>query len=48
LLEAQAALFSGDKKRAIDRANRALRLMTVERDSVLGTLNMVDAATVLA
>ena len=48
LLEAQAALFSGDRKRAVDQAKRALALMTVERDAMLGPQNMAEAATVLA
>ena len=48
LLEAQAALFSGDRKRAVDQAKRALALMTVERDALLGPQNMAEAATVLA
>jgi hypothetical protein len=48
LLEAQAALFSGDRKRAVDQAKLALALMTVERDALLGPQNMAEAATVLA
>ena len=42
LLEAQAALFSGDRKRAVDQAKRALALMTVERDALLGPQNMAE------
>jgi TolB-like protein/cytochrome c-type biogenesis protein CcmH/NrfG len=48
LLEAHAALMSGDRRRAVVQAQRALGMMTVERDALLGPANMVAAATVLA
>jgi len=48
LLEAHAALMSGDRRRAVAQAKRALGMMTVERDTMLGPTNMVAAATVLA
>ena len=48
LLEAQGALMSGDRKSAVAQAKRGLRMMTVERDAMLGPTTMVAAATVLA
>ena len=48
LLEAHAALMSGDRRRAVAQAKRALGMMTMERDAMLGPTNMVAAATVLA
>ncbi|HTG76316.1 MAG TPA: hypothetical protein VL546_04035 [Steroidobacteraceae bacterium] len=48
LLEAHAALLSGDRKRSVERAKRVLGLMPVERDALLGRRTMVEAATVLA
>ncbi len=48
LLEAHSSLFSGDKRRAVEQANRALELMTVERDALLGPILMGAAATVMA
>jgi len=48
LLEAHSSLFSGDKRRAFEQANRALELMTVERDALLAPIVMGAAATVMA
>jgi len=48
ILEAHSSLFSGDKRRAVDQANRALELMTVKRDALLGPIVMGAAATVMA
>ncbi len=48
LLEAHAALLLGDKTRATAQARRALRMMPVERDALLGPKVMAVAATVLA
>jgi|SRR5688572_29985606 len=48
LLEAHSSLFAGDKRRAIAHANRALELMTVERDAILGPLVIGTAAAVIA
>ena len=48
LLEAHSALFSGDKRRAVEQANRALKLMTVERDALIGPTVIGAAAAVLA
>jgi tetratricopeptide (TPR) repeat protein len=48
LLEAHAALFSGDKQRAVEHARRAVTLMTVDRDAILGPAVLGLAATVSA
>ena len=48
MLDAHAALLFGDRKGAIAQAKRAVKMMTEERDAVLGPTNMVSAATVLA
>ena len=48
LLEAHAALLFGARTRAAAQARRALRMMTVEQDAMLGPANMAAAARVLA
>jgi TolB-like protein len=48
LLEAHGALLSGDRKRAATQARRALRMMSVEQDALLGPATMAGTATVLA
>ena len=48
LLEAHAALFSGDKQRAMEQVRRAVTLMTVDRDALLGPAVLGLAATVSA
>jgi hypothetical protein len=48
LLEAHGALLFGDRKRAATQARRALRMMSVEQDALLGPATMAGAATVLA
>ena len=48
LLEAHAALLFGDRPRATAQARRALKMMTVEQDALLGPTSMAAAATVLA
>ena len=48
LLEAHSSLFLGDKRRAVERARRAVTLLTVDRDALLGPMVLGLAATVLA
>jgi TolB-like protein len=48
LLKAHAALFSGDRKSAVEQARHALELMSVQRDALNGPGNMAAAAIVLA
>ena len=48
LLEAHAALLSGDKQRAMEQVRRAVTLMTVDRDAMLGPAVLGLAATVSA
>ena len=48
LLKAHAALFSGDRKSAVEQARHALELMSVKRDALNGPSNMGAVATVLA
>ena len=48
LLKAHAALFSGDRKSAVEQARHALELMSVQRDALNGPSNMGAAAIVLA
>jgi len=48
LVEANSSLFLGDKRRAVEHANRALQLMTVERDALIGPTVIGAAATVMA
>ena len=48
LLKAHAALFSGDRKSAVEQARHALELMSVQRDALNGPSNMAAVATVLA
>ena len=48
LLKAHAALFSGDRKSAVEQARHALELMSVQRDALNGPGNMAAVATVLA
>jgi len=48
LLRAHAALFSADRKDAVEQARQALKLMSVDHDAVIGPSNMALVAIVLA
>ncbi len=48
LLRAHAALFSADRKRAVEQARQALKLMSAEHDALIGPSNMALVAIVLA
>jgi tetratricopeptide (TPR) repeat protein len=48
LLRAHAALFSADRKGAVEQARQALKLMSADHDAMIGVSNMALVAIVLA
>jgi TolB-like protein len=48
LLRAHAALFSADRKGAVEQARQALKLMSADHDALIGPSNMALVAVVLA
>ena len=48
LLRAHAALFSADRKGAVEQARQALKLMSADHDALIGPSNMALVAIVLA